>query len=55
VPTPTPRIVAALRANRLWDDFHWAISKNRADDPAKTVSKFRQLPRRQPGHTAVAA
>jgi hypothetical protein len=37
----------------LWDDFEWAISHNRADDPAKTVARFRQLPTRAPGHTHV--
>jgi hypothetical protein len=38
---------------RLWNDFDWAISLNKVDDPAKTAAKFRQLPRRQPGLTHV--
>jgi hypothetical protein len=37
----------------LWDDFEWAVSSNKKDDPARTVSKFRQLPTRPPGHTHV--
>jgi hypothetical protein len=37
----------------LWDEFEWAVSLNRPDDPAKTASKFRQLPTRPPGHTHV--
>jgi hypothetical protein len=37
----------------LWDEFEGAVSLNRPDDPAKTVSKFRQLPTRPPGHTHV--
>lgn len=35
----------------LWEEFDWAVSENRADDPASTVRKFRQLPTRPPGHT----
>jgi hypothetical protein len=37
----------------LWNDFDWAVSVNRAADPAKTVAKFRQLPTRAPGHTHI--
>jgi hypothetical protein len=37
----------------LWDDFDWAISPNRPDDPVKTIAKFRQLPKRQPGLTHI--
>lgn len=37
----------------LWNDFDWAVSVNKKDDPAKTVSKFRQLPTRPPGHTHI--
>jgi len=38
----------------LWEEFDWAISNNREDDPRKTVEKFRSLPRRRPSHTHVA-
>ncbi|HLW69973.1 MAG TPA: hypothetical protein VKS22_05065 [Candidatus Binataceae bacterium] len=38
---------------KLWKDFHWAVSVNRPKDPAKTVAKFRQLPTRAPGHTHI--
>lgn len=39
----------------LWTEFGWAVSKNRPDEPAKTIEKFRQLPVRQPAHTHQAA
>jgi hypothetical protein len=35
----------------LWSKFDWAISKNRSDDPQKTVAKFRSLPLREPAQT----
>jgi hypothetical protein len=38
----------------LWKEFEWAISINRPGDARKTVEKFRQLPRRPPGHTHLA-
>ncbi len=38
----------------LWAEFPSAISVNRPNDPQKTMEKFRQLPRRQPGYTHVA-
>ncbi|MCK6554295.1 hypothetical protein L6Q96_06865 [Candidatus Binatia bacterium] len=38
---------------RLWTEFPLAVSANKPDDPAKTVAKFRQLPRRPPGLTHV--
>ena len=49
------RVVPRLSSGdqRLWDDFHWAVSTNRPNDSAKTVNKFRQLPTRSPGHTHV--
>ena len=37
----------------LWDEFDWAVSKNRPDDAKATVAKFRQLPTRPTGHTHV--
>ncbi|MGH7907050.1 MAG: hypothetical protein ACREP6_10510 [Candidatus Binataceae bacterium] len=37
----------------LWDEFDWAISVNRPGDPANTVSRFRQLRTRPPGHTHI--
>ena len=37
----------------LWRQFDWAISRNRPNDPAKTVELFRTLPTRKPGHTHV--
>ena len=37
----------------LWDDFELAVSINRPGDAVKTVSRFRQLPTRLPGHTHV--
>jgi hypothetical protein len=37
----------------LWDQFDWAISNNRPDDPAKTIALLRTLPTRHPGHTHI--
>ncbi|MGH7933713.1 MAG: hypothetical protein ACREQN_11190 [Candidatus Binataceae bacterium] len=37
----------------LWDEFDWAISRNRPNHSAKTVTKFRQLRTRPAGHTHV--
>ena len=37
----------------LWDQFSWAISRNTAADPARTVAEFRKLPTRKPGFTHV--
>lgn len=36
---------------KLWDEFHYAISENRAVDPERTVAKFQELPTRHPAHT----
>jgi hypothetical protein len=36
---------------RLWSEFPRAISRNKKDDPIKTLSKFRQLRVRRPGVT----
>lgn len=35
----------------LWDQFSWAISKNRPGDAAKTANLFRSLPTRGPAET----
>ena len=35
----------------LWDEFPFAISENRQDDPEKTLEHFRQLPTRTPNLT----
>jgi hypothetical protein len=35
------------------EDFEWAVSVNRPNDAAKTVTKFRELRTRPPGHTHV--
>jgi len=37
----------------LWDEYRWAVSVNRKNDPAITLEKLRQLPTRKPGHTHV--
>ena len=37
----------------LWEHFATATSRNRPDDPAKTIRKFRQLPTRSMAHTHV--
>lgn len=37
----------------LWEQFSWAISTNRPNDPAKTIELLRTLPTRPPGHTHV--
>lgn len=37
----------------LWDDFDFAISPNRTNDPALTVKLMRTLPTRPAGHTHV--
>lgn len=38
---------------KLWKDFSSAISRNTANDPTRTVEKFRMLPTRRPGHTHI--
>ncbi len=38
---------------RLWEEFEFAISENRPDDPASTIARFRQLPTRLPGRTHI--
>jgi hypothetical protein len=35
----------------LWNEFKWAISRNRPDDPRITVAHFQKLPRRNPAYT----
>ena len=35
----------------LWTDFPYAVSNNRADEPAKTIRKFQMLPTRAMAHT----
>jgi hypothetical protein len=49
------RIVPRLSSGdqSLWEEFDFAISTNRPNEPAITVSKFQQLRRRPPGHTHV--
>jgi hypothetical protein len=37
----------------LWEEFSWAVSENRPNDPAKTVVLFKTLPTRKSGHTHV--
>lgn len=37
----------------LWDQFNWAISSNRPNEPAKTMELFRTLETRGSGHTHV--
>jgi hypothetical protein len=37
----------------LWEEFSWAVSENRPNDPAKTVELFRSIPTRKPGHSHV--
>lgn len=37
----------------LWDEFKWAISDNRRNDPALTIEKFRKLPLRSAGFTHI--
>ena len=39
----------------LWNDFSWAVSVNKPNDPAETVRKLRMLPTRRPGHTHICA
>jgi hypothetical protein len=39
----------------LWDEFGWAVSRNSAMDPSRTVELLRTLPTRKPGHTHVEA
>lgn len=39
----------------LWEQFSWAISKNRPSDPAKTLQLFRSLPVRGPAQTHLVA
>jgi hypothetical protein len=37
----------------LWTEFNWAVSRNTANDPQKTVDLLRTIPTRKPGHTHV--
>lgn len=37
----------------LWEQFNWAVSVNRPNEPGKTVELFRTLPTRGSGHTHV--
>lgn len=37
----------------LWDEFHFAVSPNREDDPKRTLARFRQLPTRRIGYTHI--
>jgi hypothetical protein len=37
----------------LWDDFDYAVSVNRDDDPRSTAAAFRKLPTRPPGRTHI--
>jgi hypothetical protein len=37
----------------LWGEFGFAVSRNRENDPQKTIDAFRALPTRAPGHTHV--
>jgi len=37
----------------LWKEFSKAISRNKRDDPKKSIAKFRRLRTRPPGHTHV--
>jgi hypothetical protein len=39
----------------LWEEFPFAVSRNRAYEPEKTVEKFRELPTRPPGRTDLVA
>lgn len=39
----------------LWDEFPKAVSRNRPEDPERTVNKFRELPTRPPGRTDLVA
>ncbi len=36
---------------RLWEDFSYAVSSNRPNEPLRTVAAFDRLPTRHPGHT----
>ncbi|MEP6831940.1 MAG: hypothetical protein ABJB74_01045 [Gemmatimonas sp.] len=39
----------------LFEEFSWAVSKNRPSDPAKTLQLFRSLPTRGPAQTHLVA
>jgi len=39
----------------LWSDFPHAVSRNRPQDPERTVKKFRELPTRPPARTDLVA
>jgi len=39
----------------LFEEFSWAISENRPQDPAQTVAMFRTLPTRGPAQTHLVA
>jgi hypothetical protein len=39
--------------SKLWDEFSWAVSVNKPEDPARTAAKFRKLAVRSPGHTHI--
>ena len=48
-----PRLSSGDQA--LWDDFEMCVGTNKADDPAKTIAMFRQLPVRRGADTHLAA
>lgn len=39
----------------LWSEFPHAVSRNRPQDPERTMKKFRELPTRSPGRTDLVA
>ena len=53
----TTRILPRLSTgdDTLWDEFPRAVSRNRPQDPERTVAKFRQLPTRAPARTDLVA
>jgi hypothetical protein len=51
------RILPRLSAgdDTLWKEFPHAVSRNRPQDPERTVQKFREMPTRPPGRTDLVA
>lgn len=53
----TDRVLPRLSTGdgALWNEFPHAVSRNRPQDPERTVNKFRELPTRPPGRTDLVA
>ena len=53
----TSRVLPRLSSgdDSLWNEFPYAVSRNRRTDSERTATKFRELPTRPPGRTDLVA